>query len=246
MSKSAQDKLLLLVASFCQTPNDWLDVFSSPLPRLPGFPKRDKTIKTAITSLIQKELIEYKKKGNSILIKPSIKAFSDLSRDYPVFYQFVGSWDGLFRIVMYNVPEGERKKRDALRWIIKKFHFVQFEKSVWISPHDLIDPLTDSLSKLNVKVNIFTARLSFGNTKGLVNQTWRMSAINDQYGKVIKILKAVKKSSSRRSKIEVFRKAYLLYLETLTSDPGLPQKLLPAAWGGIKVRGELVKLQKQL
>ena len=45
-------------------------------------------------------------------------------------------WDGKWRIVVFDIPEDRRAKRDTFRARIKKMGFLEMQKSVWISPVD--------------------------------------------------------------------------------------------------------------
>ena len=44
-------------------------------------------------------------------------------------------WDGKWRMVILDVPESDKEKRNALRYILKKAKFVCLKNSVWISPY---------------------------------------------------------------------------------------------------------------
>ena len=55
-------------------------------------------------------------------------------------------WDKKWRIIMFDITESHKIKREALRGIFKKFAFYQLQKSVWIFPYncrDEIDLLRD-------------------------------------------------------------------------------------------------------
>ena len=45
------------------------------------------------------------------------------------------AWDGKWRIIMLDVPESDKEKRNALRYLLKKADFVCLKNSVWISPY---------------------------------------------------------------------------------------------------------------
>ena len=45
------------------------------------------------------------------------------------------SWDGKWRLVMYDFPIRFKKARNAFRWKLKDLGFFQFQKSVWIYPY---------------------------------------------------------------------------------------------------------------
>jgi len=45
-------------------------------------------------------------------------------------------WDKKWRIVLFDIPELNKKERDALRFHIKKLGFLEYQKSVFIYPYD--------------------------------------------------------------------------------------------------------------
>ena len=45
-------------------------------------------------------------------------------------------WDGKWRVLVFDVWEKSRRKRDQLRREIKEFGFVQLQQSVWIYPFE--------------------------------------------------------------------------------------------------------------
>ncbi len=46
-------------------------------------------------------------------------------------------WDGKWRIVIFDVPEEARDKRDQLRGLLKRNNFVKLQASVFINPYPL-------------------------------------------------------------------------------------------------------------
>lgn len=45
-----------------------------------------------------------------------------------------GKWDGWWRIIIFDIPEGQRTARDFLRYKLKDLNFYMFQKSVLITP----------------------------------------------------------------------------------------------------------------
>ncbi|MDO8521078.1 MAG: CRISPR-associated endonuclease Cas2 [bacterium] len=45
-------------------------------------------------------------------------------------------WDGMWRVIAYDFPEGERSARNSLRYVLSKAGFLQVQKSVWVFPYD--------------------------------------------------------------------------------------------------------------
>lgn len=44
------------------------------------------------------------------------------------------SWDGLWRIILIDLPENRKSERESLRYLLKKAGFVCLKNSAWISP----------------------------------------------------------------------------------------------------------------
>lgn len=50
-------------------------------------------------------------------------------------------WDGKWRIVLFDIPEKYRKMRDALRIVLKRMSFFEYQKSVFIHPFECQDEI---------------------------------------------------------------------------------------------------------
>ena len=48
-------------------------------------------------------------------------------------------WDGLWRIVIFDIKEKQRIKREALRGLLKRLEFYPLQRSVWVSPYECRD-----------------------------------------------------------------------------------------------------------
>lgn len=46
-------------------------------------------------------------------------------------------WDGKWRIVFFDIPEGKRPLRDYLRRVLKRQGFKEFQRSMWVWPYRL-------------------------------------------------------------------------------------------------------------
>jgi len=45
-------------------------------------------------------------------------------------------WDKKWRVVIFDIPEEERYKRDVLRNALREFGFIKLQQSVWVYPYD--------------------------------------------------------------------------------------------------------------
>ena len=48
---------------------------------------------------------------------------------------FNPNWDGLWRIILLDLPENKKSERESLRYLLKKAGFVCLKNSAWISPY---------------------------------------------------------------------------------------------------------------
>ncbi|MDD2935332.1 MAG: hypothetical protein PHX25_02540 [Candidatus Pacebacteria bacterium] len=50
-------------------------------------------------------------------------------------------WDGRWRFILFDVPEGNKQTRNALRYHLKMIGFFEFQKSVFVHPYDCKDEI---------------------------------------------------------------------------------------------------------
>jgi len=71
------------------------------------------------------------------------------------------SWDGRWRMLMFDIPERKKTAREALREKLKSQGFIQFQRSVWLYPYpcqDEIDFITEYFSVAEY-VNLITVKI---------------------------------------------------------------------------------------
>lgn len=51
------------------------------------------------------------------------------------------SWDRKWRIVIFDIPENNKKARNALRQKLKELDFYCWQKSVFVHPHDCLNEI---------------------------------------------------------------------------------------------------------
>jgi len=71
-------------------------------------------------------------------------------------------WDGMWRIVAFDVPESKKHERNILRSVIKRMGFVGIQNSVFVSPFANFDQLSKLRSDLNIEkyVSFFEAKVA--------------------------------------------------------------------------------------
>ena len=146
-------------------------------------------------------------------------------------------WDGLWRMVVFDVPESERKLRQRLRRTLADHGFGCLQKSVWISP----DPFAREFRKL--RRNLATpASLTLieGNEiagrdpKNLVRAAWHFGAINRAYEDYLAYLRTLSGPENPSASQEVLAREQSLWEAAVSRDPFLPAELLPRGYCGRK------------
>jgi phenylacetic acid degradation operon negative regulatory protein len=64
------------------------------------------------------------------------------------------NWDGLWRIIAFDVPESRKKTRDIFRLKLRQLNCQPVQKSVWLSPSDISTELESLLEILDLVDNV--------------------------------------------------------------------------------------------
>lgn len=70
----------------------------------------------------------------------------------------LASWDGKYRVVLFDIPENHIHGRNALRYAMQSLGFYQFQKSAWVHPFQCKREITEIASRFDIKqyVKVFT------------------------------------------------------------------------------------------
>lgn len=105
--------------------------------------RRD-SLKASLTSLYNSKLISLRPKGDAYEIILSSEG-RKLAARFDLEYLKVkkqAKWDGMWRVVLFDIPEPRKKARDAIRFHLKDMGLVEYQKSVFITPYPCAKELT--------------------------------------------------------------------------------------------------------
>jgi hypothetical protein len=91
----------------------------------------------AFYSLRKKGLIIIDKKGNNISMRLTRKGEAEAGK-YQINDMYVEKqkkWDKKWRVIIFDIPEICRIKRDLFRSKLREMGFRRFQKSVWVYPY---------------------------------------------------------------------------------------------------------------
>ncbi|MFJ5262044.1 PaaX family transcriptional regulator C-terminal domain-containing protein [Streptomyces sp. NPDC088387] len=146
-------------------------------------------------------------------------------------------------LAVFSVPESERQKRHVLRSRLSGLGFGTAAPGVWIAPARLYEETRHTLQRLRLDsyVDFFRGEhLGFAPTVEAAARWWDLTAIAKEHEAFLDRHAPVLHAWEKRPDTPA-EEAYHDYLLALDSwrhlpyaDPGLPARLLPADWPGVR------------
>lgn len=151
-------------------------------------------------------------------------------------------WDGRWYILMYDVPERERRYRDALNRFLTRMRMGCLQKSVFVSVRD-IRPLFYDLNiaaAVAEYANLFEARTVLGQSdQAIVARAWNFGRLRKIQGDYLEACQARLRrpfdAISFAAVMDTLRAELAEYREVMRVDPLLPKSLWPSDYLGPKV-----------
>ena len=209
------------------------------------FGHNGQSVRAAISRMSKQGWIQARKEGNKsyyfLTERGEARMEEAANRIFKLKPQ---TWDGKWRVLMYNIPEEKRSVRDELRKELVWSGFGTMATSCWISPNNLEKELYDIIEKYDIKpyVHFFLANYDGPKKdKNLIEESWDIEAINAKYQDFINthsanyVIAKDKMTNKEMTEAECFvERAKLVheYRKFLFIDPGLPEELLPEKWLG--------------
>jgi phenylacetic acid degradation operon negative regulatory protein len=152
------------------------------------------------------------------------------------------SWDGYWRLVLFDVPVERNVDRENLRRYLRGRGFGYLQKSVWISPDHLNEESRIlRIGQIHVEsLLLLEAKPCGGESNSqIVAATWDFTSINRRYEQHLEVL-AARPSGALRSRAAGMTLAdwaareQEAWLSAVRIDPLLPEQLLPSGYLGQK------------
>jgi phenylacetic acid degradation operon negative regulatory protein len=149
-------------------------------------------------------------------------------------------WDGRWRLVLFDVPMAQNSHRTRLRRYLRDKSFGYLQNSVWITP----DPLEEERrilggGKINVEsLLLLEARPCAGESDAeIVAGAWDFERINRRYARHLKILggrprETLRNETAAMSLLRWAAAEREAWLDAVTCDPLLPERILPSDYLG--------------
>jgi len=137
-------------------------------------------------------------------------------------------WDSKWRMVIFSIPEPERKYRLTLQQKLSDLSFQKIQKGVYISPHPLLRTISRTATELGIRQNLTLIEADkIDRERVAIQKIWNLSEINQQYRNFIHQAQKLKpKKFWPLSAKQLEQKFSQIYQQ----DPHLPADLLPKDW----------------
>jgi phenylacetic acid degradation operon negative regulatory protein len=156
--------------------------------------------------------------------KGSIK----FKRKFPLLSLKRKTWDGSFMVVVFDIPEVQRKDRYIVRKKLEALGFAMLQESVWISPYHFEEDLREFFadSGMTSQVMVLKAQeLGSGSNSKLVGKVWKVDVMNNNYQQIVDECRKIR-TLPDAEKTNAVKNIINLYIETIKTDPFLPDELI--------------------
>lgn len=167
-----------------------------------------------------------------------------IKKSFSVLNNHSETWDGFWRLVIFDVAETERQKRDELRRELVKMGFGWLQNSIYISAFEFQPQLINYLEAQNLtdKAMLLEAKQKYlGDPIELAARVWHTEALGKSYQEIMKKLTTRFGIKDVVRREEWFKKIYEDYLKLAVMEPWLPKNLLPEDWPGEKAKNYILR-----
>ncbi len=184
--------------------------------------------KGTLSSMLKEGFVE----KNDGLYKLTDKGFYELSLSFPFFRFIRDDWDGVWRIISYEIPESKRHLRDSLRREMRGWGLGPWHRSFWVTTHPIIPALRDLVYGREEEqyIQSFESTHMFGDVDVLVEKVWEKSVLEKRYKELFRVWHGI--LSKNITKDEKYKQVLNEYIKYVKDDPGLPINLVGRQWIG--------------
>lgn len=197
----------------------------------------NKALRQTINRLEHQEFLETHGKSLDQVIHLTEKGRKIFTTDLDPETEWAREWDGMWRMVLFDIPESKSSLRQRLRRILRENRFGCLQRSVWLSPHpmnsisDLIRKAIPGLASLS----LMECRLLRGQSNAeVVKATWDYSRINANYDAYVQHLSQCRAKRIPEDADRFIAEEKRLWEIALKHDPLLPKQLVPSGYIGKK------------
>jgi len=141
-----------------------------------------------------------------------------------------GVWDGKWRVVLFDLPQDDRKYRLQLVDELTGIGFAPLSRGAYISPYALLNIIEKKANYWGVRQHLSLMTVEKIHEEKNMADHWQIDKINQKYLNFIKTTQRIQ----RHAKLWPLQAKILeqQFAEIFIVDPHLPTELLPKDWQG--------------
>jgi len=197
--------------------------------------------RAAIARVARRGVLQLSRRGRRTyytMTAGAARALEQPQRRMMEFGSGKGDWDGIWTTVIYSVPEDQRELRYTLRRRLRFLGYGPMYDGVWVSPRADHQQTVELLGSVDVRnATVLRGEVTYSANGGDPLTAWDLDTIEMAYrqfltefgplgDRVAQGLVGPAEALVARTTIKE------LWLEVVSSDPELPDNLLPADWPG--------------
>lgn len=212
------------------------------LPYHSSFPLKSSTYFMSLGRLLADKQIEKVVKGGKNCYRITSVGWKGIEEIIPVERLRI-KWDGKLRVVIFDVQERWKKDRERVRSLLKNLGFGMLQESVWVTPFAIEKGLVPMLARERIAGEVLVLRSSLlsGQIKDIMARAFNLETFDKAYTELID-----KWRLGEINDLAGARKWELTYFDILSTDPCLPDALLPANWPGTRAKNLYMKYIRKL
>lgn len=192
---------------------------------------------STMSKVIREKLVSKDVRGEKTFLRVTDFGRDLLSLKYPHLFLKTEKWDGNWRMIVFDIPEKDRNRRDKLRNILVNLFCVPLFDSLWISPNNIF-PLVENFG------NTYHIESCLSYIIGTISEKDQERAVKlaglEWVSERYKMLLAEMRESKQRRVCGKIPNLGSKFLEIYARDPRWPRELLPKEWWGEKVKKMVV------
>lgn len=222
-------KILLLLAGALDSAVDLDEALSSRYINLKFASYKDHYFQQTVREMLKVGEIEKMIRHGEPVFRMTSQGKTKLVYSVPLVKRIGKIWDRKWRLIIFDIPEKAKNKREELRRKLINLGFAQWQESVYVTPFDVASELAEYLSVVNLSdfaIALEVKKIFVGDEKEMANKLWHLDDLNAKYQELLE------KYEGKKEKKELQEE----YLSLLEIDPYLPKELLPEPWFGTKIK----------
>ncbi len=159
-------------------------ILTNPYQYTHGLPFSDKQITGSVRRLVRSGDLTRKGRGVKAVYRLTEKGQQRVRRRMSEFLAKPLVWDGMWRMVIFDIEETQRNIRDQLRRFLKSLGFGRLQLSIWVSPFPVREILEEFLAQSGLGNIVLVAEADYVSGWGsleLASRVWNLPALTGKY-----------------------------------------------------------------